>query len=169
MEAGLFAERIKALRLSLGLNQEEFGRLVGVTRQQVIRWETGRQQAPSARIDNICGLLGITQAEFWNPHFRFSPAHAKSIVEGGERLRPGPYLGTPVNEWGQALACPRCGDATFRESANYCRVCGMSLRNHCEGPERHPNRPDARYCEVCGHPTLWSRRDDGPPEDDEGM
>lgn len=165
MEHGHFAQRIRALRMALGLSQEEFGAMVGVTRQQVIRWESGRQQAPKSRLENICGLFGITQEEFWDPRFTFSQAHIKAILNG-ERLKPGPYLGTPVDETGQALACPRCGDTSFVNDANYCRICGMSLRNACEGPGNHPNRPDARFCEVCGSATSWSRRDDADPEGD---
>ncbi len=37
----MFDERIKALRTSLGLNQVEFGRKIGVTKQSVCNWENG--------------------------------------------------------------------------------------------------------------------------------
>lgn len=167
MKNGHFAERIKALRTALGLSQEEFAEKVGVRRQQVIRWEKGEQRAPRARLENICGLLGITEREFWDPHFSFSDAH-KLAIRSSARLLPGPYLGTPVDETGRALSCPRCGETKFKEGANYCGECGMSLRNACDGPGRHPNRPTARFCEECGAPTSWSRRDDELPEGDEG-
>lgn len=161
-----FPARIKAIRRALGMSQEEFGKLVGVSRQQVIRWESGAQRATQGRIENICGLLGITQKEFWDPNFSFTPDHIKGIAEG-ERLKPGPYLGTPVDETGRALACPRCGDTSFTDTANYCRICGMSLRNACIGPQHHPNLPDARYCETCGQPTSWSMRDDEVADDED--
>ncbi len=35
----MFGERIKALRLSLGLNQVEFGKSLNVTKQSVSNWE----------------------------------------------------------------------------------------------------------------------------------
>ena len=35
----MFNERIKELRLSYGLNQVEFGRKLGVTKQSVSNWE----------------------------------------------------------------------------------------------------------------------------------
>ncbi len=35
----MFDERIKSLRLSLGLNQVEFGRKINVTKQSICNWE----------------------------------------------------------------------------------------------------------------------------------
>ncbi len=40
----MFAERIKELRLSLGLNQIQFGRKLFVTKQCVSNWENGNIQ-----------------------------------------------------------------------------------------------------------------------------
>ncbi len=37
----MFDERIKFLRTSLGLNQIEFGKKIGVTKQSVCNWENG--------------------------------------------------------------------------------------------------------------------------------
>ncbi len=37
----MFGERIKELRLSLGINQVEFGRKIGTTKQSVSNWENG--------------------------------------------------------------------------------------------------------------------------------
>ncbi len=37
----MFDERIKALRLSLGLNQVEFGKKINVTKQSICNWENG--------------------------------------------------------------------------------------------------------------------------------
>ena len=35
----MFSEKIKSLRQSLGLNQVEFGKKIGVTKQSVCNWE----------------------------------------------------------------------------------------------------------------------------------
>ncbi|MDE6036381.1 MAG: helix-turn-helix domain-containing protein [Ruminococcus sp.] len=40
----MFAERIKELRLSLGLNQVQFGRKLFVTKQCISNWENGNIQ-----------------------------------------------------------------------------------------------------------------------------
>ncbi|MBR1749489.1 MAG: helix-turn-helix transcriptional regulator [Ruminococcus sp.] len=40
----MFSERIKQLRLSLGINQVEFGRRLGVSKQCISNWENGNIQ-----------------------------------------------------------------------------------------------------------------------------
>lgn len=40
----MLGERIKALRLSFGINQIEFGRRLNVTKQSVSNWENGNIQ-----------------------------------------------------------------------------------------------------------------------------
>ncbi len=40
----MFGNKIKQLRLSLGLNQVEFGRSLNVTKQSVCNWENGNIQ-----------------------------------------------------------------------------------------------------------------------------
>ena len=40
----MFGERVKNLRLSLGLNQIEFGEKLNVTKQSVSNWENGNIQ-----------------------------------------------------------------------------------------------------------------------------
>ncbi len=63
--------------------------------------------------------------------------------------------------------CPVCDNDEFSEQAEYCRICGTSLYNKCEGVEQdngydgiyisnqHPNPSNARYCEICGKPTYF--------------
>lgn len=62
--------------------------------------------------------------------------------------------------------CPRCGNEEYSEDAKYCRICGFSAYNECEGsPECdnfgnaidfnvHRNVGNARFCEYCGKPTM---------------
>ena len=63
--------------------------------------------------------------------------------------------------------CPNCGNEQFSERADFCRICGTSLFNTCEGTdvfddygnfdhhEEHNNPGNARYCELCGKPTAF--------------
>ena len=64
--------------------------------------------------------------------------------------------------------CPRCHNKEFSENAQYCRICGTSLYNFCDGgvednhgeiwysaENRHPNPSNARFCETCGRPTYF--------------
>ena len=64
------------------------------------------------------------------------------------------------------LKCPKCGNEEYSGDAKYCRICGVSSYNECEGsPEYdnfgnaidftiHKNAGNARYCEYCGKPTM---------------
>lgn len=44
---------VKAFRKKLGLKQEAFGRLLGVSQAFVCRWETGRQRPPMEKIKKL--------------------------------------------------------------------------------------------------------------------
>nr|DAZ21858.1 MAG TPA: Double zinc ribbon protein [Caudoviricetes sp.] len=60
------------------------------------------------------------------------------------------------------VSCPRCGNEEYSEDAIYCRICGFSAYNECEGHYDHDqdeyithrNVGNARYCEYCGQPTM---------------
>lgn len=64
----MFNERIKELRLSLGLNQVEFGNKLGISKQCVSNWENDNIQPSIDMLTKICNtfsvnsdyLLGIT-------------------------------------------------------------------------------------------------------------
>lgn len=63
--------------------------------------------------------------------------------------------------------CPRCQNEEFDDGAEYCRICGLSRYNTCEGTpvynergfqddvEVHNNFGNARFCEYCGQMTLF--------------
>lgn len=64
----MFEERIKELRLSLGLNQIQFGRKLFITKQCISNWENGNIQPSIDMLIKICTtfhvsadyLLGLT-------------------------------------------------------------------------------------------------------------
>lgn len=53
-------EKLKALREALGYSQEEFGNLVGVTKQAVSRWEAG-EVVPN--LDSLAKIASATGAK----------------------------------------------------------------------------------------------------------
>jgi ribosomal protein L40E len=75
--------------------------------------------------------------------------------------------GVEINENMQVRICPKCGNEQFSSNANYCRICGFSTYNWCEGRIiyndfgnlediiRHENLGNSRFCEICGKPTLF--------------
>jgi DNA-binding transcriptional regulator YiaG len=59
-------ERVRELRKSLGLSQENFSRLLGVAVQTVNRWENGLA-APSGLADSLLESLGKVVASGQSP------------------------------------------------------------------------------------------------------
>lgn len=78
--------------------------------------------------------------------------------------------GFPMDENLRVTQCPKCGNEQFSEDAEFCRICGVSLYNYCEGEdifdyngnfdhtETHMNRGNARFCEKCGKPTIFFKQ-----------
>ncbi|HHV13961.1 MAG TPA: hypothetical protein GXX75_27215 [Clostridiales bacterium] len=74
--------------------------------------------------------------------------------------------------------CPKCGNEQFSNEAEFCRICGVSLYNLCEGEdiydyngkfdhhEEHKNSGNARFCEKCGRPTYFFKEAFLLPYDD---
>ncbi len=63
-----------------------------------------------------------------------------------------------VDEQGRLTECPVCKNTEFSDSAQYCRICGMSRRNLCiqeDGSCQHYNPANARFCEYCGAKTIF--------------
>ncbi len=55
----MFGERVKTLRLSLGLNQIEFGKKLNVTKQSVSNWENGNIQPSIDMLIKIATVFSV--------------------------------------------------------------------------------------------------------------
>lgn len=66
------AERVKMIRLSLGLTQTEFAEKIGATLPAVSNWENGRNQPNKQRLKQIAKLAGITVEELTNQNKIFN-------------------------------------------------------------------------------------------------
>jgi DNA-binding XRE family transcriptional regulator len=58
--------RIRSRRRILGLNQSEVARRIGVTFQQVHKYETGQSAVTAARLYAIAAALGVTFDYFYD-------------------------------------------------------------------------------------------------------
>jgi len=56
----LFYERIKELRNSLGINQVEFGKRIGVTKQCISNWESGYIQPSIDMLRRIAETFSVS-------------------------------------------------------------------------------------------------------------
>ena len=75
--------------------------------------------------------------------------------------------GFTMDENIRVTKCPQCGNEEFSSEAIYCRICGSTLYNSCEGEDIydyngnfdhrkvHNNPGNARFCETCGKPTSF--------------
>ena len=57
------AERIKEICKERGINPAQFGRMVGVSRQQVYRWFSLVQRMPDLKIEKSAEVLNVHPAE----------------------------------------------------------------------------------------------------------
>ncbi len=56
----MFYERIKELRISLGINQVEFGRKLHVTKQCISNWENANIQPSIDMLTKICTTFSVS-------------------------------------------------------------------------------------------------------------
>lgn len=56
----MYAERIRALRLSAGLSQQELGRQLGVSAVAVGKWERGQTQPDIHSLTRMADIFGTT-------------------------------------------------------------------------------------------------------------
>ncbi|NMB26379.1 MAG: ImmA/IrrE family metallo-endopeptidase [Firmicutes bacterium] len=127
-----------------------------------------RRKGDKPVYDGGRGFLQAQYAEFLSPvalcSNQFSnglPVHLASYAERVVNDRMQQHSSVDTNENGRFLACPQCGNKDFADDANYCRLCGIPLYNHCTALETtfvvqcgEVNRGDARYCEFCGAETM---------------
>jgi transcriptional regulator with XRE-family HTH domain len=57
--------RMRESRLALGMTQESLGELVGVTFQQVQKYERGANRVSASRLFEICEALHVTLASMF--------------------------------------------------------------------------------------------------------
>lgn len=85
-------KRLREQRTLKGLSQERLGRLIGVTYQQVQKYERGSNRIGSSRLDDIARILGVPVGYFFeepvgaahNGSGRAAVAGAPALVAGGE-------------------------------------------------------------------------------------
>lgn len=53
-------KRLKLIRAHIDLNQKDFGKELGVSKQAVSNWETGNQEIPESQILSISRTFGIS-------------------------------------------------------------------------------------------------------------
>ena len=60
--------RLRAFRLQAGMNQTELARALGVTFQQVQKYERGTNRVSASRIAQICAALNVPMSQIFEGH-----------------------------------------------------------------------------------------------------
>ena len=60
-----FGEKIKRLRKSKNLTQEQLGEILGVSSKSISRWENGKNLPDYSILNSLCNTLGISINEFY--------------------------------------------------------------------------------------------------------
>ena len=103
--------RIRLRRHLLGLSQSELGRALGVTFQQVQKYENGTNRVGASRLHQIALALRTTPAWFFDSLAGLAPAASTSAIRATEpRSSPSCATGTRRCSSGIGCACRRgCG------------------------------------------------------------
>lgn len=151
-----FADRLRTIREALGLSQEHIAERVGVSRENVSKWENKKNMPRPKRLQEIYRALDVTEEQFWDPHFPGEYADSDGPIEI-INPNPAPYLNVDADDDGlRALACPRCNNRSFVKGALYCGDCACPIYNLCTRDKSHISQPKSRHCEHCGARTWWS-------------
>ena len=72
---------LRERRLELGMSQERLGTLLGVTYQQIQKYERGTNRIGSSRLQELCDILGVRASYFFDERVPAGLAEAASSYE----------------------------------------------------------------------------------------
>lgn len=61
----IIGNNIRLLRMKLGLNQEDIADYLGLSRQQIIRYEKGENAVPTDKLTKLAELFSIDEYDFY--------------------------------------------------------------------------------------------------------
>jgi transcriptional regulator with XRE-family HTH domain len=79
--------RVRAFRLNKGLSQEKLGGELGITFQQVQKYEKGTNRIGAGRLQRIAEILGVPVSEFFAPSSAPQSGTLYELVDTASALR----------------------------------------------------------------------------------
>jgi transcriptional regulator with XRE-family HTH domain len=79
-------KRIKLQRLACGLSQTDVAKRLGITFQQIQKYERGVNRVGAGRLQEVANLLGVTPAFFFEDGPRLKPGQSEEALEITELL-----------------------------------------------------------------------------------
>jgi transcriptional regulator with XRE-family HTH domain len=82
-------QRVRAFRLHKGLSQEKLADQLGITFQQVQKYEKGTNRIGAGRLQRIANVLGIPVSDFFTSHKQggVAPAELFKLLDKAAALR----------------------------------------------------------------------------------
>jgi len=74
-------QRVRAYRLSRGMSQSTLGERIGVTFQQIQKYENGVNRIGSGRLQKIAGILGVPISALFNEDTKASAGTDRVLTE----------------------------------------------------------------------------------------
>lgn len=100
LDQGEYGEKIRAYRLSIGINQPELARAVGVSKNAVCNWEAGRARPDLMTVKKLCEVFSISADDFLGIPDR---QKTKVLVKSVQVSR---YTAKQQQIWDRILALP---------------------------------------------------------------
>jgi transcriptional regulator with XRE-family HTH domain len=81
--------RVRTFRLQKGLSQEKLGDQLGLTFQQVQKYENGTNRIGAGRLQRIAEILGVSVTEFFTSekHGKTAPSELFGLLDTAASLR----------------------------------------------------------------------------------
>lgn len=115
-------DKLALLRRRSGMSQQEVAATIGVTRQTVSNWESGRGLPDISLIESLAAALGVSVAELLTGDVR------QNANRAGNMLRSRFYV------------CPICGNVVHALGEGSFSCCGSQLiSQEAEEPDEHHN------------------------------
>lgn len=106
---------LRERRLALGISQERLGALLGVTYQQVQKYERGANRIGSSRMHDLCRVLGVRASYFFDEPEAVEAAGLAEAAPSGFDLTGASGADLPGREAQELLAAFRLiGDPEIR-------------------------------------------------------
>ena len=81
----MIGEKLKQLRKSKGMNQEELARLSGVSRNSIVNWETGKRMPRADDIARLALVFGVSERELYEGKLHTHDADKNYIQTPAEK------------------------------------------------------------------------------------
>jgi transcriptional regulator with XRE-family HTH domain len=94
----LVSKRLKMRRMILGLSQQEIGEAVGVSIQQVQKYENAKNRISSGKLYSFAKILKVTISYFFNHIEDNNTGHSNAFAEEAEEYNSNKAKGNNVTE-----------------------------------------------------------------------